>query len=219
MSQDREEIRWKFQILLQNISQAMDSLDNERKTIDNRYSNAAKELDKLRIKWFGAIGFLVAILTPLVAIKYLEQWYSFIIIVAVILAIIIWYWTNTTLQNKFAVFREVDNVYLIVLKGDLLPLRSSIATYALVENFTKEQTEFLIKYVSIYTMSISYNLTSYMDERLGLAQLDQESFRRYYDFAQDSIEEFKKSDLQLKVEPIEKFIELFKKNDKVKKQA
>jgi len=217
MSPEREEIRWKFQILLQNISQAMESLENERDTIDKRYSNAAKDLDKLRTKWFGGIGFLVAILTPLVAIGYLEQWYSFVIIGAIILAIIIWYWTNTILQNKFVVFREVDNTYLAVLKGYLHPLRASISTYALVENFTKKQTEFLIKYVSIYTTSLSYNLTSYMDERLGLDQLDQKSFRKYYDFAQDSVEEFKQSDLQLNVEQIEKFIEEFKKNNKKKK--
>jgi len=216
MSADREEIRWKFQVLLENISQAIASLENERKTIDERYSKEANEQDKLRTKWFGGIGFLIVILTPLVAIGYLEQWYSFVIIAALVLGIIIWVWTNMSLQSKFLVFREIDDTYLIVIKDQLLPLRGAITTFALVENFTKEKTEFLIKYVSLYAISISYTLTKYLNERLGLDQLDQESFRKNFEFAKQSINEFKNSDLKLQVQPIEKFIKEFEKNEKSK---
>ena len=217
MSNEREEIRWKFQVLLQNISNAIDALDDERKTIDERYSKDVNEQDKLRTKWFGGIGFLVVILIPLIAIGYIEQWYLFIAVGAVILGIIIWIWTNISLQNKFIVFREVDNTYLVIIKGHLLPLRGTISTLALVENFPKEKTELLIKYVSLYENSLSYNLTSYMEERLDVKQLDHELFRTHYKFSKESLDELKKSDLNLKCEQIEQFIKEFEKNEKSKK--
>lgn len=217
MSSEREEIRWKFQVILQNISNAINDLDNERKTIDERYSKDVNDQDKLRTKWFGGIGFLVVILLPLVAIGYIEQWYSFIAIGAVILGIIIWIWTNISLQNKFTVFREIDNTYLLVIRGHLLPLRGIMSTLALVENFPKEKTELLIKYVSLYEISLTYTLTSYMEERLDIKQLDHELFRTHYKFSKESLDELKKSDLNLKCEQIEKFIEEFEKNEKSKK--
>jgi len=217
MSTDREEIRWKFQLLLQNISNAIDALDNERKTIDERYSKDVNEQDKLRTKWFGGIGFLVVILIPLIITRYIEEWYSLIAVGAIIVGIIIWIWTNISLQNKFIVFREIDDTYHTVIKGHLLPLRGNITTLALVENFPKDKTELLIKYVSLYEISLTYNLTSYMEERLDVKQLDHELFRIHYKLSKESLNELKKSDLNLNCEQIESFIKEFEKNTKSKK--
>lgn len=214
---EREEIRWKFQLLLQNISNAIDALDNERKTIDERYSKDVNEQDKLRTKWFGGIGFLVVILIPLIITGYIEEWYLLIAVGAIILGIIIWIWTNISLQNKFIVFREIDDTYHTVIKCHLLPLRGTITTLALVENFPKDKTELLIKYVSLYEISLTYNLTSYMEEKLIIKQLDHELFRTHYKFSKESLDELKKSDLNLKCEQIEEFIKEFKKNEKSKK--
>ena len=45
---DREEIRWKFQVMLENFETVRDQFENERKFINERYLRSVKEVEKMR---------------------------------------------------------------------------------------------------------------------------------------------------------------------------
>jgi len=214
MSTKREEKRWKFQILIENVHDAIQNLENERQLIQERYMTGYKELEKLRNYWLGAMGFIISILTPLIAIGFVETSFSFLVIAAIVAGIGIWIGTNMKLQNAYLTFREIDDTYLGAINGQLLPLKGVISTLALIENYSKEQTDVVITYVSIYARSIAYVLTDYMSKRMKGAKLDHDGYRRDYEFAKLIINDLQKPEFTTGVESIEEFIRKFQSNEK-----
>ena len=131
---EREEIRWKFQVMIENVNTSITNLENERKSIGERLEKAQRELEKQRNYWLAAMGFIITILTPLVATEYLTQSFASVIIVAILIGIIIWVWSNLKLSKIFENYLEIDNTYLEAIKIRLIPLKSVVSTLALIEN-------------------------------------------------------------------------------------
>lgn len=218
MSSDREEIRWKFQILLDNISGSITYLESERKSIDARYNFNEKFIERLRTKWFAFFGGIITIITPFIILGYLEWRYSFIVISAIIVIIIIWVKTNFGISDRFNQFREIDDKYHSLIKGELMPLKGTISTLALVTDLSYSETELLIKYVSINGEALKYILTVFLKSKLKDVQLDHENFNPYYELAKSSLNDFKNFKSNLKTDIIENFIQEFEKNEKKTKK-
>jgi len=104
MSSEREEIRWKFQILLDNISGSITYLESERKSIDARYNFNEKFIERLRTKWFAFFGGIITIITPFIILGYLEWQYSFIVVGAIIFIILSKITQNKILRTKWNPF-------------------------------------------------------------------------------------------------------------------
>lgn len=213
---EREEIRWKFQVMIENVNAAITTLENERKTIAERLEKVQRELEKQRNYWLAAMGFIITILTPLVATNYLNQSFAFVIIAATLVGIIIWVWSNLKLSKIVENYLEIDNTYLVAIKSRLLPLKGVVSTLALIENYSKKDSEDVIMYISIYANAMSYTLTNYMSQKIIDVKLDHGSFRRYYELAKVSIDRLKKTEFTTGTAPIEQFIKEFEKNEKKK---
>ena len=218
---EREEIRWKFQVMLENQEMVRDHFENERRFINDRYQNSVKEVEKMRNYWFAGIGFFMTVFTAIILAKKLEDIYFLYPTIAGIGAFVIFFITNLQLQTTHVTYREVDDVYYGILKSVLLPVKGMISTYALIDNFSKDKIVLLIAYVSILNTVINYKLIQYMDEKLNLKQLNLkqfnlEAYRQHYELAKSFLNNFKNANYELGIEIIEEFIKNFEKKDKKK---
>ena len=219
MSTEREEIRWKFQVILENQEMVRDQLENERKFINGRYQSSVKEIEKMRNYWFAGIGFFMTIFTAVILAKKLDDIYFVYPVIAGIIGFVIFFITNLLLQTSHVTYREVDDAYYVVLRSVLLPMKGMISTYALADNFSKDQMVLLITYVIVLGSVLNFKLVQFMDEKLNLKQFNLESYRKHYELAKLSLNNFKSANYEIGTEIIEEFIEGFEKKDsKLKKK-
>lgn len=214
---EREEIRWKFQVMLENQEMIRDQFENERRFINDRYRNSVKELEKIRNYWFAGIGFFMTVFTAIILAKKLDDIYFLYPILAGIIGFMIFFITNLKLQTTHVTYREIDDVYYDVLKSVLLPMKGMISTYALTDNFSKDEIVLLIAYVSVLGNAISCKLVQFMDEKSNLRQFNLEAYRQHYELAKSSLNDFKNVNYKVGTEIIEEFIKNFEEKDKTKK--
>ena len=215
---DREEIRWKFQVMLENLEMVRDQFENERKFIDERHRRAIRDLEKMRNYWFTGIGFFMTIFTSMILAKNLDNIYFVYPIVAGVFGFVIFFITNLKMATAHVLFREVDDVYYLILNGTLIPTKGMISTYALIDDYSKEDTMLLVSYVSLLGKAVSYQLIRYMDEKLNLKQFKLEEFRQHYVLAKTSLSTFKEKNYALGTIILEEFMVDFEKAEK-KKQS
>ena len=55
MSNEREEIRWKFQLFIENIKTATQWTENQRQILSNAFDSEVKEIEKIRNLWLSGI--------------------------------------------------------------------------------------------------------------------------------------------------------------------
>ena len=213
---DREEIRWKFQVMLENLEMVRDQFENERKFIDERHIRAIRELEKMRNYWFTGIGFFMTIFTSIILAKNLDNIYFVYPIVAGVFGFVIFFITNLKIATTHVLFREVDDVYYLILNGTLIPTKGMISTYALIDDYSKEDTMLLVSYVSLLGKAVSYQLIKYMDEKLNLKQFKLEEFRQHYVLAKTSLSTFKEKNYTLGTIILEEFMVDFEKAEKKK---
>lgn len=214
MSADREEIRWKFQVMLENMGAVIDEVENERKLIDKRYIQAVKSLEKMRSYWFAGIGIFMIITASYIFAKDLEGWTYLWIIIPGIIGFVIFFITNLYLDQTQKLFREVDDTYFQAMKSEFIPLKGMVSTLAIGEGYTKENMTTIINYVATYGQAISYELSYFMNEKLKLQNFDRERYRNSYELAKSSIEKWKEVNFSKGTVKFEKFIKDFEKKDK-----
>lgn len=215
---NREEIRWKFQVMLENLEMVRDQFENERKFIDERHERAIRDLEKMRNYWFAGIGFFMTIFTSVILAKSLDNIYFVYPIIAGVFGFAIFFITNLKMASAHAVFREIDDVYYLILNGTLIPTKGMISTYALIDDYSNDDIKLLISYVSLLGKAVSYQLIKFMDEKLSLKQFRLEDFKQHYELAKTSLLTFKEKNYALGTIILEEFITDFEKAEK-KKQS
>lgn len=213
---DREEIRWKFQVMLENLEMVRDQFDNERKFIDERHEKAVRDLEKMRNYWFAGIGFFMSIFTSIILAKNLDNIYFVYPIIAGLVGVAIFFITNLKVANTHTVFREIDDVYYVILNTTLIPLKGMISTYALIDEYSRDDTLLLVSYVSLLGKAVSYQLIKYMDERLDLRQFKVDDFKQHCESTKTSLPKFKEQNYVLGTTILEEFVKDFEKADKRK---
>jgi len=218
-NEDRGEIRWKFQVMLENLDMVRKNLENERKFIDERQRRAVLDIERMRNYWLAGIGFFIAIFTSIFLARNLDYIYLVYPSIAGAAGFAIWFLINIKLNNAYIKFREIDDTYYVINNGLLTPLKGMVSTFALIEDFKKEDFTMLFTYVTLYTKSITYKFIQYIDESFNVKQFKHEDYRNHYLLAKSSIEKLKEKNYELGTGIIDEFINKFKKRDKRKKKS
>lgn len=216
MSTEREEIRWKFQVILENLGMVKESFENQRKLIDERHVRAIQGIEKMRNLYFAFIGFFVTISISIIIARGFDDIYYLYPIIAGIIGFLIFFFTNINIAKAHDLFKEIDDTYFTLSNGLIVPLKGMISTYAFIEEFSHEDTINLVSYVNVIGQAVSYSFVQYLDEKLKWKQFKHENYRKYYDLAKSSLASYKEKNYSLGTEGIEQFIEEFEKNDKNK---
>ena len=100
MSIEREEIRWKFQVMLENIKTVMTWAENQRQILSNAFEGEVKDIEKNRNYWLAGIGFGITIGASLIIAEKIELFYSFYLIAAAIIGLVIFVVTNLYIYKR-----------------------------------------------------------------------------------------------------------------------
>lgn len=221
MSVDREEIRWKFQVMMENVETVIERAENNRKLIYELYLKTEERIEKNRNAVLTGIGFLITAILTLVAADKIDE--SFLQLAGVFgLGGMIYYFIiNLMLKRGSRLNDDINLTTYISMKEKVIPLKGMISTFALREDITKDDTDIIADYVSTYGKSVDYTLTLTLlqksdDEKTSGEQFNHEKYRKNYEFAKSSLETFKKYEFSLGTEVIEEFITEFELNQKVK---
>jgi len=211
---EREEIRWKFQVIQDNIRSVKEQLDNQRKFLDQRHIRTVQDIEKMRNLYFAFIGFFMTISTSVIIARGMEDIYYMYPIGAGIIGFLIFFFTNLRIDKFHKLFNEIDESYFVMVNGLFSPLESMVSEYALIDDFTKEDTLNLLNYVTLFGFGNSYIFSQYINEKLKWEEFKQEDFRNHYDLAKISLDTLKKQNYSLGTQAIEDFINNFEKNNK-----
>ena len=81
MSINREEIRWKLQLLLDSLSNTIEAHEGERKKVDDSYKKIEDTIKEVRNNLLAGIAFGIGTWLSLIAISYIpkeQAWYIII---------------------------------------------------------------------------------------------------------------------------------------------
>ena len=232
---DREEIRWKFQVILGNITYVTDSLDNQSNTFDKDVERALRKSERQRNYRYSGIGFIiVVIVTFIVAYIGTVTWDTFanIAIIGIsifgILAIITFLRSEKTLEKEADIQQKINDVFFNMKIQKLLPLVSLITTISLDKSVTEEYVENLQTYASTYAKAMDYSfrwevyqilikdMTAEQRKEIKLSKFSHKPFEDTYQDAKNYLELFQKTNYSSGTVIIEDFIKMYEKNTKTK---
>jgi len=211
MSTEREEVRWKFQLFLENIRTVMTWAENQRDLLSDTFDKESKDIEKSRNYWLAGIGFIITIGATLIVSDKIESFYSFYLLIAAAIGIGIFVVTNSYIYKRSTEKNRINFSYFDAINGELLPLSGDITTLALKENHKKEDLDIIQNYISSYTIAISFEVTKTINNTLKLEDFKKEKFQDGYLTSKNNLENYKKFDFKLGTKRIEKFIEEFEK--------
>ena len=214
MTSEREEIRWKFQVMLESTNTVMNWAENQRKMLVDLYKQSIRDVEKVRNYWMAGIAFGITIFVPLIATGTIESFYSFYLIVAGLVAIGLFMVTNTYIFKTTQEQDKINAMYFQAINVELLPLKGMISTLALRDDQKTINTTTLQNYLHSYIKAISYDVSFHMSKTMKLDKFDDKPFRESYEYAKQNLELFSKSNYETGVNRIKKFIEDFEKNEK-----
>ena len=218
MSFDREEIRWRFQLFLENIKTVMVWAENQRQILSKAFDKEIKDVEKTRNYFLAAIAFGVTIGASLIVAEKIENFYSFYLITAAIIGIVIFMLTNLYIYKKTDEQTKINLSYFDAINGELLPLMGDITTLALKEDHKKEDLDLVQNYIATYAVAIGFDVSMTLMKTLKLEDIDKKRFEEGFQNGKNNLENFKKFNFKLGTKRIEKFIDEFEKMKKLKKK-
>lgn|SRR5574337_353061 len=231
---DREEIRWKFQIMLENIASSIDKAENERKLIDEHYLRTENRIQKPRNQRLGGIAFIITTIVALISTKTIETFTdptsakpieNLLIQIAVtlgFLGLLYYYYIEWMLRRESRINDDFNETHYLTMKKTLIPLKAMVSSLALRDDITKDDIHLIMSYVSTYSKSVDYVLTLSLLAKMGGTtvgeeEFDHERYRETYDKAKSSLDNFKKYNFSLGTYTIEEFVKEFEKYNISKK--
>ena len=217
MSSDREEVRWKFQILLDSLRRVHELLDNERKEYQENLYRSLTELKEIRNTFVAGIGSGIGIFLTLISIGNLPKEDTWYVIIGIVLAISVFVGFNVYLSYQYRKYDSLRPKYFQIL-GDMAGLEGLLSTTSLNETVSKENTILLAKFIFVMGQVFVYELQYYAYNMIRMMKPDQDNFRESHATAKENLEAFKtiKSNKNY-IERIELFIKIFEKNEPKKK--
>lgn len=212
MSTDREEIKWKFQLLLETMRNARAAHENEQKDLYESETLDLAELKEGRNNFLAGIGFTIGILISLISIDVLSDDYVWFIIVGIIVGIVLFVGFNIMIYRRTGLYGTV-NAKLRSTTLEFLRIEGKIAGIAMTENLTKEDVLLLTVFTSVIGQAYSYDIGHFTAQKLGLAKPDQNTYRQPYELAKNQIELIKQTNLKEYAPKLELFIREFEKNE------
>lgn len=213
-----DDIKWKFQILIQNIDSVIHEIEYDRKSADDRSTKNIQDMEKIRGYWFAGIGVFITLSASYLFTRDFNQWQLLWIIIPALIAFAIFFLTNLFIARLKEVLQDIDDSYYNFNKLHLIPLKGMLSGYALSDQFSKENMDLTISYVKSYTRAISYLFGKYINERLDTIVFELTGFGSFYDEAKAKLDEYKNFNYGMGIEVINEFVKEYEKKPKRKKR-
>ncbi len=212
MTDDREEIRWKFQVLSDSMNTALQINENERKILEQSLEKISKETRGIRNTFIGIIGFTIGLIVSLVSMDAIEKNYLWGIVAGFILALIIFVGSNMYIY-KWGDKANSINVKYTQIQSDLIKLKGDTSASALDENITHDQVKLVINFIFVMGQVIGYETGLFSHNILKTPKPEQENYRSAYEMAKEKLDEFRKLVDAKYITRVELFIHVFEKNE------
>lgn len=209
MSEEREEIRWQFQMMIENINSEIERIEWTMRLTDEDAERSFERFEKLRNGFLASIGFIITTLVTLIASDKLGESYIQSAGVAGLVGWIAYLYAWFFLRRERKQHLELMFSYLDTIGKNLRPLVGMTTTLALNESITKNELDLIRKYLVSYVQAAEYELISKILDEL---EIDHDKYRKYYEQSVSNIDNFKKYDFSLGTTIIEKFIKEFERN-------
>ena len=231
MMTDREEIRWKFQVMIDNTKFVIDGIDDQWKNFDEQAERAIQKVERKRNYRLTGIGFTITVILTLVAIGKLEDYEQIGMGIAGILglwAVILFGLTEHALGKDELMHKEINDVFFDTKTLQFFPIMGKIATFAMEKTIIEEQMGSVQSYLSynlkgrdyLFRWEIYQILIKDMskDERkeIDLSRFSHKPYEQTYLDAKREFDLLKKSTLNFEMGGIEEFIKSYERNTKTK---
>jgi len=231
MASDREEIRWKFQVMIENTKFVIDGLDDQWKNFDEQAERALRKVERKRNYRLTGIGFTITAILTLVAIGKFGDYDQVGIIIAGILGLwgaTVFGFTERVLGKEELVQKEINDLFFDVKTQKFIPAMGKIATLAMDKTITEEQIGPIQNHISFNLASKDYlfrwklyqilikDLSKEQRKEIDLSRFSHKPYEEIYLKVKKELDLFKKSTLNFDTSDIEEFIKSYEKNTKSK---
>ena len=206
---EREEIRWRFQLIMKTIEKVSNSLEQERKSYEDFSEKQVRSTLDIRDRFLAGIGFGVTFFLMLIILEIFSKEWVLFSVIALIVGIVLFGTFNTIAYRNQEKVSKLLIEFRKLIDNKLELIQGNIIFYASQENISKQDIEIISKYVSIHTLSISLELGMYGYNEIKTGKPDKENFEKGYLLAIKMLDDFKKFNFFTGTERIEKFIKDF----------
>ena len=228
---EREEIRWQFQVMIENTKFVINGLNDLWKNFDEQAERFLRKSERKRNYRITGIGFVITVILTLVAIGKFGNYDQVGIIISGILglcAIVIFGLTERYLEKEESVQKEINDLFFDTKTQKLIPAMGTIATLAMDKTITEEQVATIQNYLSSNLKAKDYlfrwklyqilikDMSKEQRKEIDLARFSHKSFEETYLGVKSELDSFKKSTLTFETNDIDEFIKLYEKNIKSK---
>ncbi len=224
---DRDEIRWQFQIILDDVNSTIEKNETAMKLTDENSVRTLENVERKRNELLGGIGFIITIVITLIASDKIDNtWYQFAGF-AGICGWFTYFGFEMMIKKEKRINLEIMLFYLKTIGSKLSPLKKMIGSLAMNENITEKDLLLIKNYITTYVQAVDYELDYKIynksggdklgteklgDEIIGRDHFNHEQYREYYNLAQSNLDDFKKFNFSLGTNIFEKFIKDFESN-------
>ena len=216
MSSEREEIRWKFQVLVDSMENVIQILQNERTGFLDYLEKYVHERREIRNTILGMTAFGIVLLVSLISIKILQEDLVWMIIPAMVGGSIVYLIVQRDVYSTALKIHKLNSKYLIII-DDMLKIKGFFTGLSLREDTQKELILKLIQYSFVMPQIFAYEGANYAHDIIKSPKPNQEIFRETYNTIKQNLDEIK----EIGIEPLnykfDLFLKEFEKNEKSKK--
>lgn len=210
----REEIKWKFQMLVDSLRVSTEEIENQMKSIDEGYRRDESSFKELRTIILGGISFGAMFMLTLITGHLLPIYDVFYILSGLAIGVGIFVIINSHLFTKSRISNSINMKYEYTIKK-FNAIRQMVYAYSMNESMTVDNVTEIIALSFAYEDALRYNLILESNQLTkSKQQVDQEQFRNSYTAAKSLSQVFTAYDMTFALEDINKFIESFEDNDK-----
>jgi len=228
---EREEIRWKFQVMIENTKFVIDGLDDQWKNFDEQAERNLRKSERKRNYRLTGIGFVITVILTLVAVGKFGNYDQTGIIISGILglcAVVLFGLTERYLEKEESMQKEINDLFFDTKTLKFPPMMGKIATFAMDETVTEEQVITIQNYVVTNLASKDYlfrwklyqilikGMSKEQRNEINLARFSHKVYEKNYLDAKRKLDLFKKSTFNFDTNDIEEFIKSYEKNTKSK---
>lgn len=216
MSSDREEIRWKFQIIIDMTNAALKIHEDARKETEEQALLLVHELEKIRNSFLAGIAFVIGLFVSLIAVGVFDKNYTWYVIIGIVAGLGIFVGFNWLAMREYM---KSNQIYEKLQASEIMAsnLKSSILMKAIDENMTKDQVLLLIEFIGVLLQAISYNLGILNYKIFKTEKPAKTEYVKSYENAKSKLVIFKTLDLNDQIPVIESFIKEFEFHSKLSK--
>jgi len=225
---DRDEIRWKFQVMIKNIEWVMDRSESERRSFVSSAEYTLSVMERQRNYRLAGIGFFITSIITLISTGHLDSVWVWTGGAAGIVAVALFAITERWIDKENTLKESISTTYYSIMKAKFIPLISMLSTYAMDEKISHQSVELVQSYVATYSKSVEYELSLKIFNALknavtresrktyDLSKFEHKNYKINYEHAKSELDDFQNANFSLGTEDIEYFIKEYEKNTKTK---